>query len=322
MVEILIHYSRTMDNQPLLSDLSLFCEAARRPTFAITASELGKSSALVSKRIAILERALGVRLFHRTTRQVAITEEGEVAYEWARKVLEAAQGLSENVSGRDVEPHGVLRITSTFRVGRRHLAPILSELAKRYPALEIWLEVTDHPVDLIREGVDIDIRIGEVTEPHFFAHRIVASKRILCAAPSYLDRYGCPGSLVELSQHHCLILRERDQTFGVWRLHGPNGIETVKAMGTMSTNNADIARIWAHAGQGVLLVSDRDVLESLESGELVQFLHEYWQPADVWAVTRMRLADSPKLRTCVRFLQEQLTCGPFALFRPTADRGG
>ena len=310
-----------MDNLPLLSDLVLFCEVVRRPSFAVAASELGKSPAYISKRIAILEKTLNVRLFHRTTRQVAITEEGEAAYVWAKKILEAAQGLVENVSDRDVEPHGVLRITSTFRVGRRHLAPILSELARRYPALEIWLEVTDHPVDLIREGIDIDIRIGEVTEPHVYAHRILASKRILCAAPAYLERHGCPGSLAELARHHCLILRERDQAFGVWRLHGPNGIETVKAMGTMSTNNADIARIWAHAGQGILLVSDRDVRDSVESGELVRFLHEYWQPADVWAVCRTRLADSPKLRACVRFLQEQMTRGPHALIRPAADPG-
>ncbi len=310
-----------MNNLPLLSDLSLVCEAARHPTFAVTASEFGKSSAFVSKRIAILEETLGVRLFHRTTRQVAITEEGEAVYTWARKILEATQGLSEAVGGGNVDPRGILRITSTFRLGRRNLAPILSELEQRYPELEIWLEVIDHPVDLIREGVDIDIRIGDVTEPHLFAHRIVSSKRILCAAPSYLDRYGYPSTLAELSRHHCLILRERDQAFGVWRLHGPNGVETVKAMGKMSTNNADIARIWAHAGHGILLVADRDVRESLESGKLVQFLHGYWQPADVWAVCRTRLTDSPKLRICLQFLQEQLNHGPNALIQPTSNLG-
>ena len=98
-------------------------------------------------------------------------------------------------------------MTSTFRVGRRHLAPILSELARRYPALEIWLEVTDHPVDLIREGIDIDIRIGEVTEPHVYAHRILASKRILCAAPSYLERRGRPVTPRDLASHDSINLR-------------------------------------------------------------------------------------------------------------------
>ena len=310
-----------MDNLPLLSDLSLFCEAARRASFAATANEVGKSSAFVSKRIAILEKTLGVRLFHRTTRQVALTEDGESVYRWAQKILEDAHGLAESIRGDDAELHGVLRVTTSFRMGRRNVAPVLSELARRYPALEIWLEVIDRPVDLIREGVDIDIRIGEVNEPHVFAYRIVESRRILCAAPSYLERHGVPRSLAELSGHHCLVLRERDQAFGVWRLEGANGTETVKAAGNLSTNNADIARIWAHAGHGILLVSDRDVRVSIDSGELVPFLQDYWQPADVWAVCRTRLADSMKLRVCVQFLQEQLAQGPYSLFGTKADLG-
>jgi LysR family transcriptional activator of dmlA len=306
-----------VDNLPALSDLSLFCVVARRSSFVASATELGKSSAFVSKRIAILEKTLRVKLFHRTTRQVAITEEGEAVYKWAQQILEAANGLAESVGGREVEPKGVVRITTSFRIGRRNLAPIVSDLEKRYPGLEIWLEVIDRPVDLIREGIDIDIRIGNVTEPHVIAHRIVASNRILCAAPSYLERRGTPKSLKELSQHSCLVLRERDQAFGVWRLLGPNGLETVKATGNMSTNNADIARIWVHAGHGIMLVSDRDIAESIEVGDLVQILDEYHQPADVWAVCRTRLSDSPKLRVCVQFLQERLSQGPYALVKPS-----
>lgn len=314
---IWIHNQRIVNNPPLLSDLNLFCVAARRSSFVATASEVGKSSAFVSKRIAILEKSLQTKLFHRTTRQVALTEEGEAVYQWAQKILEASNGLIESVGGHDVEPHGVVRITTSFRLGRRNLAPILSELEKRHPRLEIWLEVIDRPVDLIREGVDIDIRIGNVAEPHLIAHRIVQSKRILCAAPSYLARCGYPKTLNELSQHSCLVLRERDQAFGVWRLQGPNGLETVKATGPMSTNNADIARIWAHAGHGILLISDRDAIDSLESGEFEHILPGYHQPADVWAVCRTRLSDSLKLRVCVRFIQEQLSQGPYALIRPT-----
>ncbi|WP_211364058.1 LysR substrate-binding domain-containing protein [Propionivibrio limicola] len=309
-----------MDNLPALSDLSLFCVAARRSSFVATATELGKSSAFVSKRIAILEKTLGVKLFHRTTRQVAITEDGESVFQWAQQILEAANGLTEMVGGRDVEPKGMVRITSNFRIGRLHLAPLLSELEQRHPGLEIWLEAIDRPVDLIRDGIDIDIRIGTVTEPHLFAHRIVESRRILCAAPSYLEKRGVPKSLNELSQHACLVLRERDQAFGVWRLDGPNGLETVKATGSMSTNNGDVARVWAHAGQGIFLVSDRDVADSLANGELVHILPDYFQPADVWAVCRTRLSDSLKLRVCVEFLREQLTSGPYALVKPKVEQ--
>lgn len=302
-----------MDNLPALSDLNLFCVAARRASFVATANELGKSSAFVSKRIAILEATLNVKLFHRTTRHVAITEEGETVFQWAQQILEAANGLTEVVGGISHAPKGMVRIASSFRLGRRHLAPILSELEFQYPDLEVWLEVTDRPVDLNREGIDIDIRIGVISEPNVIAHRILESKRILCAAPSYLERFGTPRSLAELSQHHCLVLRERDQAFGVWRLNGSQGLETVKATGRMSTNNADIARVWARAGHGILLVSDRDVLKSLTSGELIHILPDYSQPADVWAVCRTRLSESAKLRVCVEYIKAQLSEGPYAL---------
>jgi LysR family transcriptional regulator, transcriptional activator for dmlA len=307
-----------VDNIPLLSDLRLFYVAARRASFVATATELGTSAAFVSKRIAILEKTLGVKLFHRTTRRVVITEDGEALYLWARKILEVADGMTESIRGGHVEPRGMLRITANFRLGRLHLAPVLSAFATQYPAVEIWLELVDRPVDLIGEGIDIDIRLGDVVEPHLIAHRILASSRILCAAPAYLERHGLPKTMADLAQHACLVLRERDQAFGVWRLNGPNGLETVKVTGPLSTNSADIARVWANAGHGILLVSDRDVAGSLSTGEMIHLLPAYRQPADVWAVCRTRLADSAKLRVCVQFLQKHLVEGPYALVTEAA----
>lgn len=302
-----------MHNFPSISDLHLFSVAARRASFIVTANELGKSPAWVSKRIAILESVLHVKLFLRTTRHIVITEEGESVYQWAQKILEAAHGLTEATGKRDVEPRGIVRITSNFRIGRTHVAPVLSELKKRYPGLEIWLEVVDHSVDLFREAIDIDVRIGNVTEPNVIAHRLVETNRILCASPAYLKRSGCPKSLQELSKHDCLVLKERDQAFGVWRLQGPNGLETVKVTGTMSTNNADIVHIWRHDGHGIILVSDRDATDSLESGKLVHILTDYYQPADIWAVCRTRSSQSPRVSVCLKFLQEHLTKGPYSL---------
>lgn len=296
-----------------LDDLRLFCLAARRASFAATAKELGTSPAFVSKRIAILEKALGVSLFHRASRRVTVTDDGEAVFRAAQQILEGVGRMAETVASARAEPRGLLRISSGFRLGRRHVAPALSLLARRYPALDIWLEVVDRQVDLIAEDIDLDVRVGEVHEPHLVAHRIAPAWRFLCAAPSYLERAGHPKTLADLAQHECLVLRERDLPFGVWRLNGPDGLETVKVSGTLASNNADIVRVWALDGHGILLASDWDVAAHLASGELVRVLPAYSHPADVWGVTPLRSSQSAKVRVCVAFLQEQLTQGPWAL---------
>jgi LysR family transcriptional regulator, transcriptional activator for dmlA len=204
-------------------------------------------------------------------------------------------------------------VTTSFRLGRKHIGPALSLLAQRYPALEITLDAVDRRVDLINENIDLDVRIADVDEPHLVAHRIADSTRVLCAAPSYLERRGVPNSIAELSQHECLVLRDRNQAFGVWRLTGPNGIEKVKVTGRLSSNNAEIVRGWGNDGHGILLQARWDVSEDLHAGRLVAVLPGCTQPADIWAASTVRLSHSAKVRVCVRFLQEQLASGPFAL---------
>ncbi len=197
----------------------------------------------MSKRVAILEDVLQVKLFHRTTRRVTITAEGEAVYRWAQRILEDVDLMCDQlVSGR-AEPRGQLRISTSFRLGREHIGPALSELVRRHPGLDIRLEVVDRQVDLIREGFDLDIRIGQVGEPNLIAHRLAPSDRILCAAPAYLEAQGTPRSVAELAQHACLVFRERDQAFGVWRLEGPAGLETVKVTGPLSSNSVDIVPV-------------------------------------------------------------------------------
>lgn len=296
-----------------LEDLRVFCLAARKASFAATATELGTSPAYISKRIAMLEKALGVTLFHRDARRVTVTPDGERIYQSAQEIFESVERMEETVAGGRTEPRGVLRVTTSFRLGTEHVAPALSELARRHPALDITLDVVDRRVDLIAENVDLDVRVGEVDEPHLVAHRLVQSSRVLCAAPAYLARRGTPTSLAELSQHDCLVLRDRHQPFGLWRLTGSGGTHKVKVTGRLSSNTANIVRGWALDGQGILLTTRWDVADHLADGSLVRILPAYEEPADVWAATTVRLSHSAKVRVCVDFLQEQLTRGPFAL---------
>lgn len=293
-----------MNAEPQLDDLRLFCVVARNSSFAETARQLGVSKAVVSKRIALLEGAVKERLFHRTTRKVSLTAQGEIVHQWAQRIVEDVELMGEALSRERAEPSGLLRICSSTGFGRCRLAPALSELARRFPRLEIQVELLDRPVDLVDEGFQLDIRVGQVREGGVIKRRIARNRRILCASPAYIDRFGMPQSLDELKTHRCIPIRERDQDFGRWELEGPGGVAVVKVGGPLSANNGEIVRQWAIDGHGIILRSTWDVRGELEAGRLVAVLPDYAQPADVWAVFPSRLSVSAKLRICVEFLED------------------
>ncbi len=293
-----------MNDEPQLDDLRLFCVVARNSSFSETARQLGVSKAVVSKRIALLEGAVKERLFHRTTRKVSLTAQGEIVHQWAQRIVEDVELMGEALSRERAEPSGLLRICSSTGFGRCRLAPALSELARRFPRLEIQVELLDRPVDLIDEGFQLDIRIGQVREGGVIKRRIARNRRILCASPAYIEHFGMPQSLDELKAHRCIPIRERDQDFGRWELEGPGGAAVVKVGGPLSANNGEIVRQWAIDGHGIILRSTWDVRGEIEAGRLVAVLPDYAQPADVWAVFPSRLSVSAKLRICVEFLED------------------
>ncbi|MDE2440433.1 MAG: LysR family transcriptional regulator [Betaproteobacteria bacterium] len=292
-----------MNARPQLDDLRLFCVVARNRSFAETARELGVSKAVVSKRVALLEAAVQERLFHRTTRNVFLTAQGEIVHQWAQRILEDVDLMGEAISQEKAAPSGLLRICSSNGFGRSRLAPALSELARRYPQLEIQVELFDRPVDLVDEGFQLDIRIGQVREGSVIKRRIARNRRVLCASPAYLERFGVPQSLDDLKAHRCIPIRERDQDFGRWELDGPAGPVAIKVSGPLSANNGEIVRQWAIDGHGIILRSTWDIGREIESGVLVQVLPDYFQQADVWAVYPSRLSVSAKVKVCVEFLE-------------------
>lgn len=293
-----------MNANPQLDDLRLLCVVARHRSFAETARELGVSKAVVSKRIALLEAAVQERLFHRTTRSVSLTAQGEIVYQWAQRILEDVDLMGEAISREKAAPSGLLRICSSTGFGRSRLAPALSALAVRYPQLEIQVELFDRLVDLVEEGFQLDIRIGRVHESNVIARRIARNRRVLCASPAYLARFGTPGSLDDLKAHRCIPIRERDQDFGRWELAGPEGLTAIKVSGPLSANNGEIVRQWAIDGHGIILRSTWDVSREIASGLLVPVLPAYYQQADVWAVYPSRLSVSAKVKVCVEFLED------------------
>jgi LysR family transcriptional activator of dmlA len=295
-----------VNKTPDLGDLRVFVETARRSSFARAADALGASAAYVTKRVQVLEHDLGVKLLHRSTRKVVVTEEGERIYQWAQQILDAVDGMVAEVDASRAEPRGTLRISSSFGFGRKVVAPAIARLVARYPELNVRLELFDRLVDITSEGFDIDVRVGDEIAPHLLARRLASNHRVLCAAPAYLARRGTPRALAELSSHDCLIIKERDHPFGVWRLRTGTREEVIKVTGPLSSNNGEVVVQWAVDGRGIALRSLWDVAPLLESGQLVQVLPDYVQEANVWAVYPSKLSSSAKLRVCVDWLQESL----------------
>jgi len=288
---------------PATDDLRVFTAVVRRASFAEAATELGASPAYVSKRIRLLEDELAVKLLHRTTRRVAVTEEGERVFHWAQRILDDWDQLLQEVAVTRREPRGLLKVSCSFGFGRRVVAPVLSQLAERHPGLQVRLEVFDRLVDVAGEGFDLDIRVGDEIAPHLIARRLADNQRVLCAAPGYLARKGVPRSVADLASHDCLVIKERDHPFGVWRLRSGASDETVKVRGPLSANNGEMAVQWAVDGRGIVLRSLWDVGAELRSGRLVRLLADWRQEANIWAVYPTRLERSAKVRVCVEFLQ-------------------
>ncbi len=170
---------------------------------------LNLAQTTVSKRVAVLEESLGVKLLQRTTRTVKVTDEGTKVFQWAQKILDAVSDMQEDLALDQGDLKGPIRVSASARLGRDFVAPALSRMKRRFPGLDVWLELMDRRVDLMGESLHLDVRSGNAEEPHVIGHRIAASSRVLCAAPAYLQKNGAPQSLADLGQHPCLLYRDR-----------------------------------------------------------------------------------------------------------------
>lgn len=291
---------------PSLDELELVLALRRSGSLSACALSMGVSTAYISKRLAQLEQRLAVKLFHRTTRRLSLTEVGETFVEWGQRVLDSSQDLMNALSAEQSVPQGSLRVCSSSGYGRARVAPALSALVRQFPLLEVQLELIDRPVDLLTEGFHLDIRLGESQEPDLICRRIAANRRILCASPAYLKQAPELNALADLQHHACLVIRERDQQPGRWVLQGPQGEETIRVRGAMASNSGESVRQWMVDGHGVGLRSAWDVAPYLRSKKLVQVLPAYFQEANVHAVYPSRLASSARLRVCVEHLAANL----------------
>jgi LysR family transcriptional activator of dmlA len=289
-----------------LSELTLFSLVAKNGSLSAAARELNVTPPAVSKRLAQLESRLGVRLLNRTTRRLSLTNEGEVYLANVRRILADIDELERVVSSSRAAPKGLLRVNATLGFGRTYIAPVVSAFAKRYPEVEVQLQLTDRPLNLAEEAFDVGIRFGELPDARLIARKVSANRRFLCAAPAYLKKFGYPKVPDDLARHNCIVLRQNDAAYGIWRFARGRKTDTVKVRGALSSNDGEVALTWALDGHGILMRAEWDIAKYLRSGRLQLVLEEYsLPPADIHAVYPERHNLSAKVRVFVEFLVAQ-----------------
>jgi LysR family transcriptional regulator, transcriptional activator for dmlA len=289
------------------SDLSLFALVVRHRNLAAAARELGVTPSAISKRLAQLERRLGVRLVNRTTRRVGLTAEGEIYLANGSRILEDLTELEQLVTRSKAEPTGLLRMNASFGFGRARIAPAISQFVSRYPAIKIQLQLTERPISLQEEGFDLGIRFGEVPDARINARLLLRNRRVVCASPDYVDRYGVPAAPNELTRHSCIVLRENESAYGAWHFTRGKKAETVKVDGQLSSNDGSVVLQWALEGRGIAVRSEWEISHHLTAGTLVPLLADWALPnADIHAIYLERHRLSAKLRTFMDFLADAL----------------
>lgn len=290
-------------------DLRLFTYVVSTGNFSEAGRALGLAPAVVSKRIARLERALGVRLLQRTTRQVTPTGEGNAFHRHALRVLADLEAAEAAIAVGDMVPRGRLRVTAPASFGRLHIAPLVAPFLERYPEIELDLSLTDGIVDLVEEGLDLAIRIDQPRDSSLIARRLAPNRRVLCAAPAYLERHGRPERPQDLGRHNCLTLHNQV----VWTLESPEGEERVRVSGNLHTNNAEVLREAVVAGAGIARKSTWDVGHLLRSGELVPVLpgHAVSSHVAIHAMYPSARFLAPRVRAFIEYLGDAFGHPPY-----------
>lgn len=285
-----------------ISDLEIFSRVARTGNMSAAGREMGLSPAVVSKRVSLLEERLGTRLFHRTTRQLTLTETGEGYFKRVVDILSLLAEAEDFVSRRNTKPRGLLKVTAPTTFSRRHIAPYVPAFLERYPEIEFDFQLTDNFVDIIRDGFDLAIRIGELQDSSLVQRKLANDTRVICAAPAYLAAHGVPESLADLDFHNCLSAGAQE----VWRLQGPDGQHQLRVKGNIRTNSLEFAREALLTGMGLGLRSTWDIGPELQSGALKIVLPEY-RGADtlgVYAVYPCREFMPEKVNVFIEHLAE------------------
>jgi len=292
------------------ADLGFFSVLVAAGSLSAAAREQGITTPAVSKRLAQMETRLGVSLVNRTTRRMSLTAEGELYLERARTILGEIDDMEQMLGLSKSTPSGQLRVNATLGFGRSHIAPVISRFVRKYPRVDVRLQLSVDPPPLSEDAFDVCIRFGPPPDARIIARHIAPNRRLLCASPAYVTRNGEPKVPADLAQHNFISIRQGDEAYGLLRLARGRGahVESVKVRGNLTTNDGEIAVSWALDGHGILLRAEWDIERYLRSGRLVALLPQYHTPnADIYAVYPQRHQASARVRAFVDFVALSLS---------------
>lgn len=272
-----------------------FVAVVESQSFTLAAKRLSMSTAQVSRQVAKLENRLSTKLLNRTTRVVAVTDSGETFYRYCKPILEELAAAEKVVTDLQAKPTGKLKMTAPVTYGERIIAPIINDISREYPDLEIHLHLTNQLVDLIHDGYDLAIRLGDLEDSSFIARRLSSRAWHLAASPHYLDRHGAPHSVSELPLHHCILGTSEN-----WKFLRSGKSEIVKVPARIRCNSGAALIDAALKDLGIIQLPDYYIRPYLESGELIELL-PHLQIADegIWALYPSTRHLSPKIRLVI-----------------------
>ncbi len=289
--------------------LRLFIRLASTNNISLAARELSISAAVASNQLRKLEESMGVRLIHRTTRKVSLTAEGHAFLQHAEDVVSSVEAARASVGAGILSPSGTLRIAAPASFGRLHLLPQISTFMEANPNLNVDLKLSDTIVDLVEGGFDVAIRNSELQDSSLIAKKLANDRRVLCASPQYLARYGEPSTPEELRAHNCITLMNLDR----WRFKKGTDVINIKVNGNFRTDNGEAIRDACVNGLGITVNSTWSAYQQLTSGELVEVLcnYPYVSTTAIWAVYPSSRQLAPKVRAFIDFFSDYFDPKPY-----------
>lgn len=289
--------------------MEIFARVVATGSMSAAARDLGLSPAVVSKRMGRLEERLGTRLMQRTTRRIALTEAGHGYYERVLEILGHIEEAEAFLARKSADARGTLKISAPTTFGRMHIAPYLMPFMRANSDLTVNMQLSDEMVDIVGEGYDLAIRIGDLPDSTLVTRRLAPVRRILVASPAYIEERGIPQRIEDLQDHICLAPHNNDP----WRLEGPEGPMTIRPIGPLQTNSSEIVREAVLAGLGIAQRSTWDIGPELAAGKLVQLLSDYSASRHVaiHAVYPSRQFLPAKVRIFIDYLAELYGSVPY-----------
>ncbi len=292
------------------TEMAVFATVADLGSFSAAARRLGISPSAVSKHVTRLEDRLGARLIQRTTRKLSLTEEGHAFHHRCRRILTDIEDAEAAISELHASPRGTLHINGSVAFTKHQVVPLLPEFMARYPELNVELELTDRSIDLVQEAVDVAIRLTEPTDLSLIVRRLATNRRLIVAAPGYLERHGVPTTPDALSNHNCLRVSTRSK-FNDWEFTDASGTRTIHVKGRFEVNDGDSLHHAVRAGIGIARLATYLIAPDIQAGRLTPILTDYvHEQASIYVVYPHRRHLSPKVRAFVDFLVEKFTPTP------------